>query len=94
VRTFSVDPADLGLPYARLSDLQIGSPAESADVIRRMLGGEPGPARDVVALNAGAALVVAGRADDLRGGIAAAVAAIESGKAAATLDAWVRCSNA
>ncbi|MDB5297266.1 MAG: anthranilate phosphoribosyltransferase, partial [Phycisphaerales bacterium] len=70
IKTFRVDPAELGLPYAKLSDLQVGSPAESAGMVRRLLAGEPSPARDVAVLNAGAALVVAGRADDLRAGVA------------------------
>ena len=66
---------------------------ESAEVIRRMLRGESGPARDIVALNAAAALVVAGAAPDLAQALRRAVEALESGRAQQTLDALVRCSN-
>ena len=66
---------------------------ESANVIRLMLQGQPGAAHDIAVLNAGAALVVAGRAEDLRDGMAAVEEAIESGKADATLNAWTRCSH-
>jgi anthranilate phosphoribosyltransferase len=94
VQTWSLDPAQLGLPYARLSDLQVNSVEESADVIRRVLWGETGAARDIVALNAAAALLVAGREDDLPGALRSAEEAIESGAAERTLEALVRCSNA
>jgi anthranilate phosphoribosyltransferase len=93
VHTWSLDPARLGLRYARLSDLQVDSADESAEVIRRMLRGESGPARDIVALNAAAALVVAGSAPDLAQALHRAVEAIESGRAQRTLEALVRCSN-
>ena len=93
VHTWSLDPADFGLPYARLSDLQVDSADESAEVIRRMLRGESGPARDIVALNAAAALVVAGASPDLAQALRRAVEAFESGRARQTLDALVRCSN-
>src|SRR5688572_22601859 len=53
VRTWYLDPKDLGLPYARLSDLQVNSVDESADVISRVLIGELGPPRDITVLNAG-----------------------------------------
>jgi anthranilate phosphoribosyltransferase len=94
VRTWSLDPAALGLPYARLSDLQVRSADESADRIRRMLDGERGPVRDIVALNAAAALVVAGRGRDLPQALKRAEEAISSGSARRTLEALVRCSNA
>ena len=94
VRTWSLDPAKLGLPYARLSDLQVASVEESADRIRRLLAGEKGPARDIVLLNAAAALVVAGRLPDLAQALRAAGEAIDGGAAKRTLEALVRCSNA
>ena len=93
VRTWSLDPAALGLPYARLSDLQVRSADESADRIRRMLDGERGPVRDIVALNAAAALVVAGRERDLPQALKRAEEAITTGAARRTLEALVRCSN-
>ena len=94
VKTWSLDPAELGLPYARLSDLQVDSADESADQIRRMLAGEPGPARDIVALNAAAALVVAGKRPDLPQALRLAGETIQGGAARRTLEALVRCSTA
>lgn len=94
VRTFTIDPASLGLGYARLSDLQADSPEESANAIRLMLQGKPGPVRDIALLNAAAALVVADHVGELRDGIAAAEEAIDTGKADATLAAWARLSHA
>ena len=67
---------------------------ESADVIRRLLWGETGPTRDIVALNAAAALLVAGRGEDLPAALRLADEAIESGQAQKTLESLVRCSNA
>ena len=93
VHTWSLDPAKLGLPYARLSDLQVDTADASADVIRRVLRGEAGPARDIVALNAAAALVVAGKEAHLPQALKRAIEAIESGQALRTLEALVRCSN-
>ena len=61
--------------------------------MRALLAGESGPQRDVVLLNAGAALEVAGRADTLADGIALAAETIDSGAAAATLDRWVAVSG-
>jgi anthranilate phosphoribosyltransferase len=58
-----------------------------------ILGGGPGPKRDVVLLNAGAALEVAGAATDLDEGIALATGSIDEGKAAATLDRWIAVSR-
>ena len=94
VRTWSLDPTTLGLQYARLSDLQVADVQESADVIARVLIGEQGPARDITVLNAGAALLVAGQASDLREGLDRAESAIDTGAANRTLQALVRCSQA
>jgi anthranilate phosphoribosyltransferase len=66
---------------------------ESADVIRRVLMGESGPPRDIVALNAAAALLVAGRDPDLPAALHRAEEALETGAARRTLEALVRCSN-
>jgi anthranilate phosphoribosyltransferase len=93
VRTWTLDPAKLGIPYARLSDLQVETADESADVIRRVLWNESTPARDIVALNAGAALLVAGQGDDLPAALRRAEEAIESGAAQRTLETLVRVSN-
>jgi anthranilate phosphoribosyltransferase len=93
VRTFSLDPQSVGIAYARLSDLQAATPEESANLIRLMLQGKPGPVKDISVLNAGAALYVAEKVGSLQEGVTAAENAVESGKAEATLAAWVRASQ-
>jgi anthranilate phosphoribosyltransferase len=87
VRTFYVHPADVGLAKATPQSLQGASAADNAAIIRRVLAGEAGAARDVVLLNAGAALFVAGRAASLREGLALAASSIDGGAAARTLAA-------
>jgi anthranilate phosphoribosyltransferase len=94
VRSWTFDPQDLGLPYARLSDLRVGSVDESADVVSRILIGQLGPPRDIAALNAAAALVVAEKAMDLQDGLARVDEAIETGRARETLEKLVRLSHA
>ncbi|MDB5289699.1 MAG: anthranilate phosphoribosyltransferase [Phycisphaerales bacterium] len=93
VHTWHLDPRTLGLEYARLSDLQVSDAAESAEVIKGVLSGSRGPARDIAVLNAAAALVVAGRANDLRAALALANAAIDNGAAARSLEMLARCSQ-
>lgn len=94
IRSFTLDPADHGLAPATPADLRGGQPEENAEAVRRVLAGDAGPHRDVVLLNAGAALVVAGLATDVDAGIAAAAAAVDDGRAAATLDRFVTVSQA
>ncbi len=94
VRTWRLDPADLGFPPATMAELRGGDAAFNADVIRRVLGGERSARRDIGVLNAAAALVVAGRAPDLAGGVALAEASIDEGRAATVLDGLVRVSSA
>jgi anthranilate phosphoribosyltransferase len=84
-----VRPEDLGLEGAELSEIAGGSPEENAEVVREVLSGSPGPARDVVLLNGGAAILAGGRAEDLGGGIERAGDAIDSGAATAVLDRLV-----
>jgi anthranilate phosphoribosyltransferase len=88
-----LDPAALGLPSAPLEALKGGSAPENAAVITALLEGERGPRRDVVALNAGAALVAAGLARDLVEGLAQAGGALDSGAAAGVLERLVEVSN-
>jgi anthranilate phosphoribosyltransferase len=88
-----LDPTEHGISRASRDDLRGGDPAEAARVARAVLGGEPGPKRDVVLLNAGAALEVAGAAADLDEGIAVAGASIDDGKATATLERWIAVSR-
>jgi len=93
VRSFEVAPEDAGLPRASLDALKGGEPAHNAVLIRGVLAGEKGPQRDIALLNAAAALIVAGRATDLRGGVAIAADALGGGKAAAVLDRLVAETN-
>lgn len=93
VRTYEVDPVQLGLKPARLEDIQGGDPTTNADLARRVLDGEPGPKRDFVVLNAAAGLVAAGLAEDLAEGLALATASVDDGRAAAALQRLVTASN-
>jgi anthranilate phosphoribosyltransferase len=94
VHTFYIHPSDFGVPRASADDLRGGNAGQNAGIIRQLLGGQPGPHRDVVAFNAGAALFVAGKVPSVDDGIRAARAAIDSGAAGATLAAMARLSNA
>jgi anthranilate phosphoribosyltransferase len=93
VNTFVLDPQDLGLPRAAVADLAGGSAEENAAITRSILEGETGPRRDVVLLNAGAALVAGGVAGSVAEGMALAGDSIDSGAAKATLEALVSFSN-
>jgi anthranilate phosphoribosyltransferase len=93
VRESRLDPRTYGIERSTREDLRGGDPAEAARIARAVLDGEPGPRRDVVLLNAGAALEVAGAAEDLGAGIAQAAASIDDGKAAATLGRWIAVSG-
>ena len=93
LRSYEVAPQDVGLAAARPEALAGGTPQANADTARRIFAGEPGPARDLAALNAGAAIYVAGRADSLEQGVRAAEAAIDDGGAARALDALVRLTG-
>ncbi len=93
VRTFEVSPEDAGLKRAKLDDLKGGLPADNAAAVQALLDGKPGPFRDIVRLNAGAALVIAGKAKDLKAGAALAADAIDSGKAKTCLAKLVAITN-
>ena len=86
--------ATFGLPECSASDLRVGSPEESAAVIRGVFGGEPGPARHMVLVNTAAALIAAERADDPRSAVATAAEAIDSGKAAAICERLAEWTSA
>jgi anthranilate phosphoribosyltransferase len=94
VEHFEVDAASIGLPMAVKADFAGGEPHENAAAVRRVLDGDRGPHRDIVVLNAAAALIVAGQAESLAAGAERAATAIDSGRAAATLEAFVRESRA
>ncbi len=89
LRAYDIAPEDVGLPRARLEDVRGGEPADNADTARRIFAGETGPRRDLAALNAGAAIYVAGQAADLAGGVQAAQEAIDSGRVTDTLERLV-----
>ncbi|MDX2158598.1 MAG: anthranilate phosphoribosyltransferase [Hyphomicrobiaceae bacterium] len=94
IEVFEVTPADAGLQPARLSDLKGGDAKTNAAAIRDVLAGKAGPFRDIVLLNAAAALVVGDMASDLKSGVAIAAEAIASGAAARALDRLIAVSNA
>jgi anthranilate phosphoribosyltransferase len=94
VNTFYLHPADVGLTKAPADALKGGDAPENAQIIRRILDGAAGPARDVVLLNAGASLFIAGAAPSVRDGIVRAARAIDAGDAARTLDRLVAVSSA
>jgi anthranilate phosphoribosyltransferase len=94
VRCFTIDPADAGLPLCDPADLKGGDPTLNAAKLRALLEGEKGPYRDIVLLNAAAALVVADKASDLKQGVTLGAAAIDSGAAKEVLDKLVVVSNA
>jgi anthranilate phosphoribosyltransferase len=94
VRTYEVTPEEFGLRRAPLSTIAGGDAASNAVIVRKILGGEKSARRDVVLLNAAAALVASGRADSLLHALPAAVEAIDSGAALAKLEALVRFTSA
>jgi len=93
VKTYTVQPEDFGMARSTIEDLLVTSPDESAKVIKSVLVGEAGPARDIVTLNAAAALAVADMATDIVEGIKLAEISIDSGAAAAALAKLIEVSN-
>lgn len=93
ITCFTVTPEDADLAVADAADLKGGTPEINAQAVRAMLDGEAGAYRDIVIYNAAAALIVAGRVDDLRSGAAVAAAAVDSGKAKAALGKLVEITN-
>ena len=93
ISVFDVTPEDAGLPRADIAALKGGDAATNARALRNLLQGETGAYRDIVVLNAAAALIVAGKASGLEDGVARAQSAIDSGRAAAALDRLVAVTN-
>ncbi len=93
VREFEITPEEAGLARATAADLKGGTPADNAEMMRKLLDGAKGPLRDVVSMNAAALLVVAGTAPDLKAGVAKAMQSIDSGAAKAALASLVDISN-
>ena len=87
-------PEDAGLPRAALADLRGGDAAHNAAALKQLLEGKPGAYRDIVLLNAAAALAVAGAATDVKSGVALAAQSLDSGAAKAKLEALIKASNA
>jgi anthranilate phosphoribosyltransferase len=94
VSTFEVTPEDAGLARASMDSLKGGDAAVNAAALRDVLDGASGAYRDIVLFNAGAALVVGGKADDLRAGVALAAKSIDSGAARAALERLIAASRA
>jgi anthranilate phosphoribosyltransferase len=94
VNTFYLHPGDVGLPKASPESLRGGDAAANAEIARAVLNGDNGAARDIVLLNAGASLLIAGAVPDLAAGISKAAAAIDSRAALQTLERLAALSNA
>ncbi|MDY6892885.1 MAG: anthranilate phosphoribosyltransferase [Chloroflexota bacterium] len=86
IETYYLDPQELGLPRAKLSDLAGGTTEDNVTITKALLKGEKGPKRDVVLLNTAAVLVAGGKAKDLSEGLALAAESIDSGKASQKID--------
>ncbi len=89
ITEYEINPRQFGLEYCTLEDLHAGNAAESIAMVKKVLAGVPGPARDIVVLNAGAAIYTANLVDTLAEGIERAKIVIDSGAAQAKLDALV-----
>jgi len=93
INEFEITPESVGLPCAQLEDLKGGEAEENAQAMRDLFAGQPSAYRDIVLMNSGAALVVAGIASDIADGVVRAQKAIDSGDTRATLEAWVNFTN-
>jgi len=91
---YELDPQELGFKRSRPAELQGGAPPENAKLLRQVLDGERGPRRDVVLLNAAAAVLAAGRAEEWPEAIAVATASLDGGRARQVLDRLVETSTA
>ena len=94
VATYYLEPAELGLPSTSLEELRGGTPQENAKIALNLLQGEPGAKRDVVLLNAAAALIATEKAKDFKTGMAIAAESIDSGQALKKLEQLIHLSNA
>ncbi len=93
VTSYTIQPEDFGLERADLASLKVENASQSLAVVKNVLANEPGPARDIVVLNAGASLYVAGLADSLAAGVKKAAEVLASGAAQTKLDELVKVSN-
>lgn len=92
-KTYTIKPEDFGMKRCEKKDLEGGDPKENAQITRNILGGEKGPKRDAVLLNAGASLYIGGKASTFQEGIELAKDLIDSGKAMETLEKLIALSN-
>lgn len=93
LRPFEITPEEVGLPRAKLDDLRGGDGEENARLLRELLEGAKGPLRDIVLLNAAAALVIADKVPDFKSGIQSAARAVDTGRARAALEALIAITN-
>ena len=94
VKEYTVEPEQFGFKRCRLEDLHGGNAEQSALIVRGVLDGKKGPARDVVLLNSGAALYISGRAATMQDGVCLAAEAIDGAKARRKLEQLVELTNA
>jgi anthranilate phosphoribosyltransferase len=94
ITLYTVTPEEFGLPRSDLSALAVSDAGQSLAMINEVLDNRPGPARDIVMLNAGAAIYAAGVADSLAAGVGRAAEVLADGSARETLASLVRVSNA
>ncbi|MDO8276251.1 MAG: anthranilate phosphoribosyltransferase, partial [Serpentinimonas sp.] len=94
IHEYRIHPDDFGLPMASQRDLRVQGPAQSQALLRAVLDDQPGPARDIVALNAGAALYAADVADSIADGLQRARAVLASGAARAKLEQFLATTRA
>jgi anthranilate phosphoribosyltransferase len=93
IREYTVTPGQMGLDAINIADIRVDGPDESADILRTILAGHDGPARDVVLANAAAALLAADRVSDLKEGVALAARSIDDGEAATVMESFVALSQ-
>jgi anthranilate phosphoribosyltransferase len=93
IQTYTITPEEFNIERNEIALLAVDNAQESLDIITRVFNGEQGPARDIVLLNAGAAIYAADIADSLSAGIELAAKMLDSGKAKAKLDELIRCTN-
>jgi anthranilate phosphoribosyltransferase len=93
IRRYRIGPETYGIARSPLDSIRVKDPAESLAMLRSVLANRPGPPRDIVLLNAGAAIYAAGRADSIEGGVARAEAAIASGEAQRRLERLVALTS-
>ena len=93
VKTFEITPEDAGIPRASLDDLRGGDAKYNAAAIEALVNGQVGPYRDIVLFNAAASLIVAGKAEDLKGGVSRAAQSIDEGSARKVLEKMIEITN-